>query len=176
MARSIFIPVHLDPPALRRFCAFDAFVLRRRWFWPVMIGMVLITLSLGGLLQLVPMAETSAGLMMGLGLAVPLVAFGLYLILIEAQVARQGLKQKPLMYTLTLTPEGVAVTGAQGDHSPVRLSWEGLWGAFRRRGCIYLYATPQRAFILPDGQASAAPEEVWRWMVRYMGAGKCVTR
>ena len=52
------------------------------------------------------------------------------------------------------------------------LPWEKVFGAWRHKEAIYLYATPARAFILPDGQADASPDMLWRTLEKLMGAEK----
>lgn len=173
MAKPIEIHVRLDATAFRRYCAFDTFRRQRRWFPPVMINMLLITLALAGLLNLIPMGESAAGVLMGLGIAVPLVVFGLYAIQIEAQIASQKLKEAPEVYALRFTDDGVRVTNGQKEEAPVELGWGQLWAAFRRRDGVYLYATPARAFILPNGQANVADDAVWKCLVKNMGEEKC---
>ena len=58
-------------------------------------------------------------------------------------------------------------------YTPPRLldvPWKDLQAAFRARGCVYLYVNPARAFLLPDGQADAAPDELWAYLEKHMGA------
>lgn len=174
MAKPIEIHVRLDANTFRRYCAFDTFRRQRRWFPPVMAGMLLITLALAGLLNIIPMGESAAGVLMGLGIAVPLVAFGLYAIQVEAQIANRKLREAPEVYALRFADDGVRVADGQKPESSVTLGWDQLWAAFRRQDCVYLYATPDRAFILPNGQADAADEAVWKCLKRNMGEGKCV--
>lgn len=176
MAKQIDIHVRLDARTFRRYCAFDTFRRQRRWYWPVLIGMVLITAALAGLLGLVPMAESASGVLMGLGIAVPMVVFGLYVIQIEAQIALQHLKQSPAVYSLRLDDDGVRVTNDQKKEPPVDIPWHRPWGAFRRSGCIYLYITPERALILPDDQASVPADAVWAFLKKQMGDARCVER
>ncbi len=176
MAKQITVHTRLDAKTFRRFCAFDTFRRQRRWYVPVLVSMVLITLSLAGLLGRLPISESSSGVAMGLGIAVPLVVFGLYFIQIEAQVASQGLKSAPAVYSLALRAEGIEVTNDQKKEAPVELDWTQLWGAFRRPDAVYLYVNPQRAFILPDGQASASPDELWRFVQKCLGPEKCISR
>lgn len=174
MARTIDIHVRLDAATFRRYCAFDTFRRQRRWYAPVMIAMVLITVALAGLLKLVPMGEGTSGVLMGLGLAVPMVVFGLYFIQIEARIASQHLKDAPAVYSLRLSSEGVRVTNDQKKEPPVDLEWYKLWAAFRRRDCIYLYVSPERSLILPDGQASVSGDQVWDFICKYMDAQRCI--
>ena len=176
MARSIDIHVKLDDKMFRRYCAFDNFRRQRRWYWPVLTAMILTTMSIGGLLGLIPVSESVSGVLMGLGVAIPAVIFGLYFIQIEAQIARQKLKQTPAVYSLTFTAEGVRVRNDQKQEEPVDLSWDKLWAAFRRTDCIYLYVNPERAFILPDGQASVSANALWDFLKKHLGEARCTDR
>ena len=45
--------------------------------------------------------------------------------------------------------------------------------AFLAKKCIYLYVNAARAFLLPEGQASAPQEKVWQYLIRHMGDRKC---
>lgn len=174
MTKAIQIPVHLDARTFRRYCAFDAFYRQRRWYWPALIGMGLITVSLAGLFGWVGMSDTTAGLLMGLGIAVPMVNLGLWIIPIEVQVSRQRLKEAPLVYALRLDDAGVRVeNGQKPEEALVELPWSGLWAAFRRGGDIYLYANPGRALILPAGQASVSDSALWTFITKRLGAEKC---
>ena len=176
MTEPIHIPVHLDARCFRRYCAFDALIRQRRWYWPLLLSMALITASLAGLFGWLPMSDGIKGLLMGLGLAVPMVNLGLYAIQVEAQVAGQHLKDAPLVYTLRLDDDGVQITNGQKEEPPVSLSWDGLWAAFRHRGDIYLYVRPERALILPGGQASVSTDRVWAFIRAHLGPEKCLDR
>jgi len=174
--KPIELHVRIDDRMFRRYCAFDTFRRQRRWYLPVLTAMLLITAALAGLLGIIKMSETVSGLLMGLGIAVPLVVFGLYFIQIEAQIAGQHLKQAPAVYSLRLSEAGVQVTNDQKAEAPLELPWRGCWAAFRRKDCVYLYVNPARALILPDGQASVPAEELWRFLQANLGNEKCVSK
>ena len=173
MKQEITIHVRLDPKGFRAFCRFDTFRRQRRWYAPVLAGLLFITLSTLVMFLKPELTGSVAGLLMGLGLAVPMVCFGLYLIQIAVQISRLGLKDSPTIYTLRFRGDAICVTAGRPTVSTVTLQWEQMWAAFQRNGYIYLYANPQRAFILPDGQANASPDELWDLIVRHMGDGKC---
>ena len=176
MTQSIQIPVRLSAKCFRRYCAFDALTRQRRWYWPLLLSMALITASLAGLFGWLPMSDMLKGLLMGLGLAVLMVNLGLYAIQIEAQVVGQHLKDAPLVYTLRLDGDGVQITNGQKEEPPVSVPWNGLWAAFRHRGDIYLYIRPDRALILPEGQANVSADEVWSFVEARLGPEKCFDR
>lgn len=173
MAKPIEIHVRLDARTFRRYCAFDALRRRRAWFMPVLIAMLAITAAVG-LLLFGHGQESLAGVLMGLGIAVPLIFFGLFLIQVEVQVSRQKLKDAPPVYSLTLKPEGLGVRNDQKEESEIELPWEKLWAAFRNTDAIYLYATPERAFILPNGQAGVSDDQLWSALCRYLGKERCL--
>ena len=170
MREQITIPVRLDAETYRRFCFFDDFRRQRRWYLPVMVSMSLIAVSMVLLFGVRSGHEGLAGLLMGLGLAIPMVVFGLYCIQILARTAEQDLKNKPLIYTVTLERAGVRVVNGRKPEPPVELPWTASMSAFRRRGAVYLYVNAGRALILPDGQADAADDEVWSFLQKHAGA------
>ena len=174
MKKPVEIHVHIDPAMFRRYCAFDTFRRQRRWYLPVMAGMVLMTIAVGGLLGLIPVSDAVAGVLMGLGIAVPLGIFGLYFIQIEAQIAAQHLKENPEVYCVRLDDAGVRIS-AQNQTS-AEVPWEKLWAAFRRPDAVYLYVSPERALILPDAQTGVSREELWRYIVRMMGEKRCIDK
>ena len=172
MKQKITVHVRLSPSQFRKFCRFDNFRRQHRWFVPIMTGMIMITISMALLFFGKSRSDTMPGILMGLGIAFPLFAFGMYTIQIESQIAKQNLKKNPEIYILELTTAGLGVTGAMQVRSRVDLPWTSMWGAFRRKGDIYLYATPARAFILPAGQADVPDAQVWKMITQYMGE-KC---
>ena len=173
MAKPIDIHVRLDAATFRRYCGFDALRRRRLWYWPALIGLGLMCVA--SFLLLRGQGDgTTAGVLMGLGIAVPAGAFALYALQIEAQIVSQNLKSAPPVYSLRLAPEGLRVVNDRKDEKPVELPWDRVWAAFRRKGAVYLYVTPQRAFILPDGQADTTDAAVWRALRAYLGDEKCV--
>ena len=173
MPKQIDIHVRLNAQAFRRYCAFDTFRRQRRWYMQVFVAMLLITASLALLLG-AKAHPGPAAVLMGLGFAVPMVVFGLYFIQIEAQVAAQNLKASPAVYSLKFQEKGITVTNDQKKEPPMELEWSRIWGAFRRPDSIYLYVNPQRAFILPDGQASVSPEVLWNFLRQQLGDARCI--
>ena len=53
------------------------------------------------------------------------------------------------------------------------MEWASVYKAFRRKGCIYLYVTAAKAFLLPDRQADAPDHDVWDFIREHLGEDKC---
>ena len=173
MSSDIHIRVRLSARQFRAYCAFDTFRIRRRHLPALIITAILLTLGVADLLFVKGSSGTVAGLLIGLGLAVPMVVFGLYIIQIETQVSRQGLSSSPEVYSLRMNPDGVTVSGLHRSAGSTTLTWYQLWAAYRVRGAIYLYASETRAFILPESQASVSDDQLWAFLCTHLGSGKC---
>ena len=173
MSSNIRIHVHLDAKRYRQFCSFDNFRRQRRWFPPLLISLILFTGSVAYLFLSKGTSGTIAGLLFGLGLAVPMFTFGIYIIQIEGQIAEMQLRNNPEIYMLTFSEQGVLASGSQQAKSSVNLPWDSFFAAYRRKDCIYLYFNQARAFILPDGQATVSGDELYEYLKAHMPEGRC---
>ena len=173
MNSNISIRVRLDAKQYRQFCSFDNFRRQRRWFVPLLVSLILFTFAAAYLFLAKGSSGTVAGLLVGLGLAVPMFTFGIYLIQIESQIAAMQLKNTPEIYTLSFSDAGVLAFGAQQAKSSVNLPWDSFYAAYRRKDCIYLYFNEARAFILPDGQASVSGDQLYEYLEKHLPGGRC---
>jgi hypothetical protein len=57
------------------------------------------------------------------------------------------------VYALGFSRAADGVTAENPGGESARYEWARLYGAFRDSGCVYLYVTKNRAFILPESQA-----------------------
>ena len=172
--KKISTRVRLYAKKYRQFCRFDNFQRQRRWFAPLLTCMILLTFSAAYMLISKNPSSTAAGLLAGLGLAVPLFCFGLYIIQIEAQIAGMKLGDEPEIYALEFDNDGVHAAGTGQARSGVDLPWNSFWAAFRRKDCTYLYFTQERAFILPDGQADVSGSDLFVYLASHMEKGRCI--
>lgn len=170
MRQEYTIPVKLDARTFRRFGSFDMLRLRKKWVRPAVFALILIAFAVLALLTRKQEAGMIAAVLLVVGLGLPLVYFGTFLSQMNMQVDRYRLDPSRLVYTVRLNYDGVHVTNNQQSEGQVDVAWKDAQAAFRARGCIYLYITPQRAFLLPDGQAGCEPEELWAYIEKHMGA------
>ena len=164
----ITVPVKLDAKTFKRFSRFDMLRLRKRWVRPVVFALILMAFAAVALLTGKEQAGMIAAVLLVVGLGLPLVYFGTFFSQVNMQAENQGLDQPRRVYTVRLSWEGVDVTNdrKQGEH--VALKWSQLPAAYRVKGCVYLYASPARAYLLPDGQASVDDDALWAYIEKHM--------
>ena len=162
--KEIIIPVKLDAKTFRRFCRFDMFRLRKRWVRPVAFALILIAFAVAALFSRRPEAGLIAAVLLVVGLGLPLVYFGTYFSQVNLQAERLGLASARLVYTVKLDFDGVRVVNHLKKEDAQTVSWSEVQAAFRRKGCVYLYVSPVKAYLLPDGQGGVAPDALWAYL------------
>lgn len=173
MTRDIVIPVKLDQKTFRRFAWFDMLWLRKRWVRPAVFAIILCGFAYAALWTRLPQSGMIAAVLMAVGLGLPIVYVGMFLSQVNVQAEKSGLGKGKLVYTVTLRSRDFSVVNHQKQGEAVTVPWLEAGQAFRMRGCIYLYASPVRAFLLPDGQAGVPDEEVWQAILQRLGKDKC---
>lgn len=173
MEPMITVPVRLDEKTFRRFARFDMFILRGKWVRPLVFSLILVAFAFAALLTGKDQSGLIAAVLLTVGLGLPLVYFGTFLSQVNMQAVRAKLKPAARVYTVTLRESGIRVENNRKKEDPLEMDWPSVHKAFRRKGCIYLYVTEAKAFLLPDGQATAPDQEVWAYLVRHLGKEKC---
>ena len=169
----ITIPVRLDEKTFRRFARFDMLVLRKRWVKPMVFALILCAFAVVALISRLPQSGMIAAVLLAVGLGLPIVYIGMFLSSVNMQASRWKLEKGRNVYTVQLTEEGFRVINDRKQENTGIVPWEKAAQAFRRKDCIYLYATPAKAFLLPNGQADAPDDAVWACIRKGLGAGQC---
>ena len=168
MKDGITIVSRIDAKTFRRFAYFDAYRLKKRYRTPVTFLALMLFFAVCCFLAATrkPGALMIGSVLLIVGLMLPFA----YFLTFESSVRAQAkeLKQPRKAYTVTLTDEkdGVHVANAKEQ---VTLPWNKIYGAYRLPECIYLYAHPTKAFLLPDGQASVTPDELFAFLIEHIG-------
>ena len=171
--KTMVSPVRLDEKTFRRFARFDMFSRRKKWVRPAVFALILIAFAVAALLVRKEQSGLIAAVLLVVGLGLPFVYIGTFLSQVNMQAVRAKLKPARLVYTVTLREAGIRVENNQKHEDPLEMEWPAVYRAFRKKGCIYLYVTSARAFLLPDGQASVSDPEVWQYLVDHLGTEKC---
>lgn len=160
---AIHIPVKLDKVTFRRFAAFDTFRRQRRWRSPAAFLTIMTAFSVFLFFQTdKPQSALIGGVLLAVGLGLPLVYFVSFLISLRENVIKHCLPK--LVYTLTLTDGDVHILSNINNGEELTLHWNQLFAAYRVKGAVYLYVLPTRAFLLPDGQADTPDDELWAFL------------
>ena len=170
---SIVIPVRMDERTFKRFARFDLLSLKKRWVRPAVFSLIMILFAFAALLLRKEQSGMIAAVLLVIGIGLPIVYLGTFFSQVNMQAVQRKLKPPRLVYTVTLRESGVRVENNQKMEDPLEAEWSQFFRAFRVRGCIYLYLTAAKAFLLPDGQANAPDDVVWRFLQNRIGADKC---
>ena len=171
--KNIVIPVKLDEKTFRRFARFDMFSLRKKWVRPLAFSLILIVFAFIALLARKEQSGMIAAVLLAVGIGLPVVYVGTFLSQVNVQAVQRKLKPARSVYTVTLREEGIRVENDQRKEDPLEMEWASVQRAFRKKGCIYLYVSSTKAFLLPDGQADVPDAEVWDYLSAHLGKEKC---
>ena len=169
----IVVRVRLDGKTFRRFARFDMLRLRKKWVRPVLFALLLCAFAFIALLTRKPQSGMIAAVLLAVGLGLPMVFVGMFLSQVNMQAEKWKLGKGKDVYTVTLRNRDFTVVSAVNQGEALTLPWSEAKQAYRMRGCIYLYASPVKAYLLPDGQASAPDAQVWALIRQGLGADKC---
>ena len=169
----ITVKVKLDEKIFKRFAVFDMFILRKKWIRPVAFFLLMAAFAAAALVIGKEQSGMIAAVLLVVGTGLPIVYAGTFLSQVNMQAAAQKLKPAREVYTVTLREEGIAAENSRKEEGTQEITWEQAVRAFRRKGCIYLYVAPGRAFLLPAKQADAPDHEVWAFIREHLGEDKC---
>lgn len=161
--KSITVAVRMDKNTLRSFAMFDTFVLKKQWRRPAIFGGIFLLCAI----VCFCMTQKDQNVFMGvflsiIGVGMPLVYVLMYLSSVSQQAQKLKLPRK--VYTLVIMEDFIRITNDMKVEQPVNLNWNQIHALYRRKDAIYLYVTPQKAFILPNGQADVPVEELWQML------------
>ena len=170
----ITVRVRMDGRTFRRFAFYDTFVKNKRWKSPAIFALLMtVFAAVCFLFHQKEGAVMLGSVLLAVGLGMPVV-YGLsFLLSVSASIKAQKLPRPAYEVTLTNQEDGIFIRSlAAGKDEAVTLRWNSLHAVHRAKGCIYLYAIPAKAFLLPDGQADASPDEVWTMITRNLSEPK----
>lgn len=159
----ITVRVKMDGRTFRRFAFYDTFKKNKRWKSPLIFAALMsFFAAVCFFLHHMDGAVMLGFVLLIVGLFIPTAYLLSFLLSVASSIKTQKLPR--YVYEVSLSPEedGVFIRSlgtAKNEH--ITLKWSQMHTAHRTKGCIYLYALPTKAFLLPDGQADATPDEIW---------------
>lgn len=173
MRQTVTVRVQMNEKIFRHFAMFDTFRLKKRWRSPILFAAIMLAFAVVCFL-LKDKAQSAfiGSLLMIIGLSLPAVYITSYLAQINAQIKQFQLKKKPRKaYTLTLGDD-IRIVNDMKPEPEVTLPWDKVFGVWRGKDAAYLYVTPAKAFLLPDGQADVNPGQLWDFLETKLPAEK----
>lgn len=159
------VRVNLTPKTFRRFAMYDTFVLKKRWKLPVFFALIMLAFAAACFFLTDKQGHLGIGwLLTVIGIGLPVIWFVMFRLSLRASVKTQKLPRA--VYTLIFSEEAVDIQSATKMEEHVRLPWDKIARLVRDKDCIYLYATEQKAFLLPSGQADVPDNELWDYLIR----------
>ena len=174
--RDITISVCLDEKTFKRFARFDIFILRKRWIKPALFFLVLIMFAAIALFSRKPQSGLIAAVLLAVGVGLPLVYIGSFSSQVNMQALKQRLDPPRKVYTVAMDGLHLTVENNQKQEELLQVAWKDVRQAIRVKGCTYVYVSPVKAFLLPDGQANVPDHDVWEFLTGHLGNGKCQNR
>ena len=166
----ITITSNIDAKTFQRFAYFDAYRFKKHHRAPLSFAAIMLSFSAFCFLVLGdrPQAALIGTVLLAIGVLLPMVYFLVFTFSVRAQAKKLKLPRAAYSLTMTTAPEGLEIVGEDGKER-VKLAWKKVYGAYRVRGCTYLYVHPTKAFLLPDGQANKTPDELFAFLQKRLG-------
>lgn len=154
---TLTIACHIDRKTFTRFAVYDSLIRKKAWRNPLLFAMILSAFAAVCFAGRKTHAQAVllGGVLLGVGLLLPLVWFGMFFASVRRQAKRSGLSGDTAQYFVTLSPEEIHV---EKGREAADFAWADVHMACRTKDCIYLYVSPTRAFLLPD---CADNERAW---------------
>lgn len=157
--RSVTIDCTIDQETFTRFAVYDTLVRKKGWRNPALFALIMSAFAVWCFLGRETHAQATllGGVLLGIGLLLPGVWLGMFFSSVRRQARRSGLSRDKAQYYVTLSDEKIFVSKGR---ETAAFQWPEAVLARRVRGCIYLYVSPTRAFLLTDGDKTAQAWEI----------------
>lgn len=148
------IDVKVSARVFRKFALFNVFVKQRRWISPSIFFCIMTSFAL---LAFFTKGTSDQALLLiavlfSVGLLLPVVYFCSYFLSVNTQIKKMNLTEPRYAYTLTLTSQ--AFSAMLNDEKTI-YQWSEIHAVYKKPHCIYLYVSPQRAYLLPADQVDS---------------------
>ena len=163
--KPLTISAKIDQKTFRRFAIYDTLVRKKGWRSPALFALIMTAFAAVCFLARGKREQATllGGVLLGVGLILPLVWLGMFLASVRRQGKRSGLSPDTIQYLVTLSEEKIHV---EKGKERADFQWKDAYLARRVKGCIYLYVSAARAFLLPDCEDS---DRAWALITEKLG-------
>lgn len=167
------IEVELTQEVFRRFSIFDVFKRRKMWRSPVIFAAILCTSAvICFIMNHVRGAVLLGGVLMLVGLGLPLSYFASFASSLKQQITTMGLSRPQHVYTLVLYEKARGIS-VSNDKEHAEYEWKMVHHVYRDVLATYLFMTKERAFILPHTCIPEGEEALWTLIRKKVPAAHC---
>lgn len=166
--KPLTIACKIDQKTFSRFAVFDTLARKKGWRNPALFALIMTAFAVVCFLGRKTHAQAVllGGVLLGVGLVLPIVWFGMFFSSVRRQAKRSGLTPDKAQYFVTLSDEKIHV---EKGKEAADFQWQDVPLARRVKGCIYLYVSQTRAFLLPDCEET---EQAWKIITTKLEPGK----
>ena len=163
-SKTVTVACKIDRKVFTRFAVYDTLVRKKGWRNPVLFALIMSAFAAVCFLarRTHGQALLLGGVLLGVGIVLPIVWFGMFFSSVRRQAERSGLSPDTAQYYVTLSEEKIHV--AKGKET-ADFSWQDTHMTRRVKDCIYLYVSPFRAFLLTDCDET---EQAWEIITRML--------
>lgn len=170
--KSVTVPCRIDRKTFKHFAVYESFVRKKGWRNPALFALIMSAFAAVCFLARRTHAQAVllGSVLLGVGLILPIVWFGMFFSSVSRQATRSGLSPGKAQYYVTLSEEKIHVSKGK---EAADFSWQDTYLVRRVKGCVYLYVSPTRAFLLPE---SAESEDAWAIITSMLDPAKIQDR
>lgn len=155
------VAVTLDGDTFRRFAWFHTLRRQGKWIRPLLFAAIMA--GLAALCFSRANGENWGALLgwilLAVGAVMPVVWFGGFARSVQKQIKGMGLPRP--VYNIEFDETGVTCYHTAGGGEAEITPWDEVNSAWRRRGAIYLYVQPGKAYLLPAAGDPRRAERIW---------------
>ena len=162
---AVKVNVIIDDKVFYKFSLFESFYRKRAYLSPLIFALIL---SVSAIICFMLDGTLLGIVLLIVGLGLPTFHIQKIFRAIKTQIRVLDLENPKTVYTLRLTEatNGIEVTNHGGGDEPLYYEWSGIHMVYRVDGCVYLYVLPDKAYLLPDGQAEEGAETLWQLLTK----------
>ena len=169
--KSTTINVIVNADIYYRFYKFERFYRARGLVRPIVFACLF---TLFATICIIAEAHLPAAVLLIVGLGLPFYNIWNFFRMLKLQIKAFDLENPKPVYSLHFSEksDGIEVTNHGGGDGPLVYEWNNIHAVYRVLGCIYFYVLPDKAFLLPDGQAAGGDEALWEIITKMTPAEK----
>jgi len=163
------IQVRLSEKEFLKFSWFNLLHRRKAWRVPAVFAAVMCGFAaICFVMNRIQSAVLLGAVLLAVGLGVPAAYFLSFFLSLRRQAREQELGDGRYVYTLDLGDSKELIVDNGREHAAY--PWLQVFHAYRGSSAVYLYITPQRAFLIPARCAEGGMEKLWAQIRRRLPA------